>query len=295
MEKKKGNQRMWGRREFVKAVAVAPLIPPVKTLMAFAGEDIGADSTSTEQQKGAFKSSRHVLLDKGFSGEYVDSLLSDSRMTLYPNIKDIFKRASRRITYEEYKGILGVEQKKKDGKKFIEENEDHLKGAEEKYGVDGNYIAAIIGLESDYGKTCGTYNPVGVFVTMIESIPDRRKFGERELVELLKFCQKHGTDPHSLRGSYAGALGVSQFVPSSLNKLFIDGDGDGKPDPANMVDAIHSVAHYLKNWRQDSNGWVKGQKPSEKQRNRNWRAIKAYNRSNNYARAVVDIAEALRD
>jgi membrane-bound lytic murein transglycosylase B len=126
---------------------------------------------------------------------------------------------------------------------------------------------------------------------MIEKIPRKRAFGERELVELIRFCQKNDVDPHSLRCSYSGAIGIAQFIPSLLNKLYVDGDGDGKPNPAAVADATHSVANYLKNHRGYGSGWSFGTKASPG--NKNWRSLLAYNRHPHYVRAVVEIAEGI--
>jgi membrane-bound lytic murein transglycosylase B len=169
---------------------------------------------------------------------------------------------------------------------------DALAGAEARYGVDRHYIAAIIGAESDYGRNTGAYNPVGIFVTMIERIPHKRTFGELQLVEFLRFCQQYELDPHAFKGSYSGAIGIAQFIPSLLNKLYVDGNGDGKPDPETVADGIHSAANYLKNYRGYGSGWSLGTKALPG--NKNWRALLAYNRHPNYARAVSEIAEHIR-
>jgi membrane-bound lytic murein transglycosylase B len=187
---------------------------------------------------------------------------------------------------------MAVEKKIRDGKRFMLKHADGLAAAEARYGVDRHYIAAIIGAESDYGRNPGKYNPVGVFVTMIEKITRKKSFGEFQLVELLRFCQKYNFDPHSLKGSYSGAIGIAQFIPSLLNKLYVDADGDGKPNPGTVADGIHSVANYLKNYRGYGSGWSLGIKASPG--NKNWRALLAYNRHPNYARAVSEIAEGIR-
>jgi membrane-bound lytic murein transglycosylase B len=238
-----------------------------------------------------YKNARQFLLGQGFDRQYVDTLFSDPRMRLYPAIKKVLNRPSESLTYEKYRRTMAVEQKIRDGKVFMRKYGDELKEAEEKYGVDGNYIAAIIGAESDFGRNPGKYNPVGVFVTMIERIVHRRSFGEVELVELVHFCQRYDIDPHSLRSSYSGAIGIAQFIPSLLNKLFVDADGDGTPNPTTVVDAIHSIANYLKNHRGYGSGWILGTKASPG--NRNWRTLLAYNNHPNYARAVSEIAEGI--
>ena len=285
---KKGGPITLTRRELLKAIAFVPLYPPLKTLMVDTG-----GWTKTLAQGDPFRNTRKVLLSRGFDRKYVDTLLSDPRLKLYPVIKKVMDRPSEALTYDKYRLVMGVDQKIRDGKGFMLKYADELAHAEEKYGVDEHYIAAIIGVESDYTRNPGTYNPVGIFVTMIEKIPRKRTFGERELVELVHFCQRYDVDPHSLKGSYSGAIGIAQFIPSLLNKLHVDADGDGKPDPETLADAIHSVANYLKNYRGYGSGWSLGVKALPG--NKNWRALLAYNMHPNYARAVCEIAEAIHE
>ena len=288
---KRGQTRRLTRREFLKATAFVTLCPPMKTLMIDTRGWTKRDRVRTLAQGDLYRNARQVLLSHGFDAKYVDTLFSDPRMKLYPVIKKVMDRPSEALPYEKYRNVMAVEQKIRDGKRFMRKYADELTEAEERYGVDGHYIAAIIGAESDYGRNRGTYNPVGVFVTMIEKIPRKRTFGERELVELVRFCQKNDIDPHSLRGSYSGAIGIAQFIPSLLNKLYVDADGDRKPNPATVADAIHSVANYLKNHRGYGSGWSLGTKASPG--NKNWRSLLAYNRHPNYARAVSEIAEGI--
>ncbi|MFQ6078054.1 MAG: lytic murein transglycosylase [Thermodesulfobacteriota bacterium] len=274
------------RRSFLKAVTYVPLYPSLKRVIV-----VSRDTAITHKEGDLFKKARQLLLSQGFGREYVDALFSDPRMKLYPVIKRVMNNPSERLPYEKYKKVMAVEQKIRDGKWFMRKYADDLAEAEVRYGVDRHYVAAIIGVESDYGRNPGSYNPVGIFVTMIERIPHKRSFGELELVELLLFCQKYDLDPHSLKGSYSGAIGIAQFIPSLLNKLYVDGDGDGKPDPETVADGIHSAANYLKNYRGYGSGWSLGTKASPG--NKNWRALLAYNNHPNYARAVSEIAEGI--
>ena len=254
---------MLTRRELLKTIGFIPLSLPLITLMVNTG-----GWTKTLAKGDPFGNARKVLLSRGFDRKYVDTLLSDPRLKLYPVIRKVMERPSESLPYDKYRLVMAVEQKIRDGKGFMHKYADELAQAERKYGVDDHYIAAIIGVESDYTRNPGTYNPVGVFVTMIEKIPGKRTFGEREIVELVRFCQRYDIDPHSLKGSYSGAIGIAQFMPSLLNKLYEDADGDGKPNPTTLSDAIHSVANYLRNYRGYGSGWTLGAKPSPG--NKNW-------------------------
>lgn len=276
------------RRRFLKIIAVTPFWALRTDARSWAKKR----KRKTRARRDRFRNARKLLLEEGFDSTYVDTLFSDPRMKSYPRIKKVMDSPSEALTYNKYRRVVGVDKKTSDGKRFIRKYADELAKAEQKYGVDKHYIVAIIGVESDYGRNAGKYNPVGVFVTMIEKIPRKRSFGERELVELLRFCHKYDIDPHSLKGSYCGAIGVAQFLPSVLNQLYVDADGDGKLNPADFPDAIHSVANYLKNHRGYGSGWTQGTKAMPD--NKNWRALLAYNSHPNYARAVTEIAEGIR-
>ena len=291
LQRKEGTSTLT-RRGFLSGIAFALFWPPLSMLMTTTSGSENPDRPKALARRDLYKNSRQALLSHGLDKKYVDALFSDPRMKLYPAIKKVLNRPSESLTYEKYRGVMAVEQKIRDGKVFMRKYADELKEAEEKYGVDGHYIAAIIGAESDFGRNPGKYNPVGVFVTMIEKIPHRRSFGEVELVELVRFCQSYDIDPHSLRSSYSGAIGIAQFIPSLLNKLYVDANGDGKPDPVAVTDAIHSVANYLKNHRGYGSGWSPGTKAVPG--NKNWRTLLAYNMHPNYARAVSEIAEGIR-
>ncbi len=275
------------RRRFLRIIAFTPFLALTTDARSWA--KTGESKPRTRRDR--FRNARELLLGEGFDSTYVDTLFSDRRMKLYPRIKKVMDRPSEGLTYDKYRKVVGVDKKTDDGKRFMRKYADELARAEQKYGVDKHYIVAIIGVESDYGRNSGKYNPVGVFVTMIEKIPRRRSFGERELVELLRFCLKYDVDPHSLKGSYSGAIGIAQFLPSVLNKLYVDADGDGRLNPVDFLDAIHSVANYLRNHRGHGSGWTQGTKAMPE--NENWRALLAYNSHPNYARAVTEIAEGI--
>jgi membrane-bound lytic murein transglycosylase B len=275
------------RRRFLRIIAFTPFLALTTDARSWAK----TRKRKTRARRDRFRNARELLLEEGFDSTYVDTLFSDRRMKLYPRIKKVMDRPSEALTYDKYRKVVGVDKKTDDGKRFMRKYANELARAEQKYSVDKHYIVAIIGVESDYGRNSGKYNPVGVFVTMIEKIPRRRSFGERELVELLRFCQKYDVDPHSLKGSYSGAIGIAQFLPSVLNKLYVDADGDGKLNPVDFLDAIHSVANYLRNHRGYGSGWTQGTKAMPE--NKNWCALLAYNSHPNYARAVTEIAEGI--
>ena len=147
------------------------------------------------------------------------------------------------------------------GVAFWQANSATLERAEREYGVPAEIIVGIIGVETIYGRDTGNFRVLDALATLSFDFPgahpragERRAFFLGELEQLLSLAQRSGTDPLSFKGSYAGAMGLPQFMPSSWAKYAIDFDGDGKVDLfGSSVDAIGSVANYLKVF-----GWQTG-------------------------------------
>ena len=136
------------------------------------------------------------------------------------------------------------------GVAFWRANEKWLKKAEEVFGVPPEIVVGIIGVETIYGQQMGGFRVIDALATLAFDFPpgrkDRSLFFRDELESYLLMCHLQAIDPLQLKGSYAGALGMPQFMPSSVNKYAIDFDGDGHIDlHANTADVIGSVAHYL--------------------------------------------------
>ena len=119
--------------------------------------------------------------------------------------------------------------------------------------------------------------------TQAVKMPKRSSWATKEIAELLIFCSENDIDPFSLEGSYAGAFGYGQFIPSSFNRLSIDYDKDGKKDPFSWGDVMGSVAFYL-----TENGYPKNDFDFT-HKSKAWRGIRTYNRSDKYANIVIDL------
>jgi membrane-bound lytic murein transglycosylase B len=138
------------------------------------------------------------------------------------------------------------------GVRFWNENADQLARAEAEYGVPAEIIAGIIGVETIYGRDTGRFRIVDVLTTLAFAYPespnrnDRMQFFRSELEKTLLLARQEGIDPFSLLGSFAGAVGMPQFMPSNILKYGVDYDGDGIVDLRNSAaDAIGSVANFL--------------------------------------------------
>ncbi|WP_089728066.1 lytic murein transglycosylase B [Candidatus Thiosymbion oneisti] len=129
-----------------------------------------------------------------------------------------------------------------------------LRRAQAQYGVPPEYVVAIIGVETRYGGYLGKHRVIDALATLAFDYPRRSKFFTGELESFLIMARDEGLDPFGPKGSYAGAMGLCQFMPSSFRRWAVDFDGNGKRDLWNPVDAIGSVANYFA-----SHGWRKGE------------------------------------
>lgn len=153
-----------------------------------------------------------------------------------------------------YRKLFITEPRIDNGVKFWQSHEKDLKRAEKKYGVPIPIIVAILGVETIYGQQQGGYRVMDSLTTLAFNYPKRAKFFQKELREFLLLTRSEKMDPFKPKGSYAGAIGQPQFMPSSYRQYAVDFDGDGQKDlVGNDSDVIGSVAHYFK-----VHGWVKG-------------------------------------
>ncbi len=139
------------------------------------------------------------------------------------------------------------------GVQFWNTNADLLERAYQIYGVPPQIIVAIIGVETRYGANMGRYPVIDALTTLAFAYPPRAEFFRSELEEYLLLAREEGLDPLAPQGSYAGAMGEGQFIPSSYRRYAIDFDGDGRRDLWNSpADAIGSVANYFQ-----QHGWTR--------------------------------------
>jgi membrane-bound lytic murein transglycosylase B len=164
----------------------------------------------------------------------------------------ISRPAEKTKTWADYRKIFLTEKRIEQGKQFLTDNAELLNKAEQEFGVPKEIIGAIIGVETYYGKRQGNYRVLDSLSTLAFDYPKRSLFW-RELKEFFVLSQEQGVEPYEIKGSYAGAMGYGQFIPSSYRYYAIDYDGDGKKDLwTNKADAIGSVANYFKrhSWKQ---------------------------------------------
>jgi membrane-bound lytic murein transglycosylase B len=136
------------------------------------------------------------------------------------------------------------------GLQFWRDNEAWLLQAEERFGVPASVVVAIVGVETYYGRHTGSFRVLDALSTLAFDFPpgrkDRSAFFRSELEEFFVFCAREAVDPQQQRGSFAGAMGLPQFMPSSINRIAFDLDGDGHINLLNSsADVVGSVARFL--------------------------------------------------
>lgn len=153
--------------------------------------------------------------------------------------------AERTETWTTYEAKRVDPLRVKRGVEFIRQYRRWLDRAQADYGVPPEVIAGLVGLETNYGTFTGKARVLDALATQGFDHPSRSAFFYSELVEYFVYCRDNHLDPTTLNGSYAGAMGWVQFMPSNIRRIAIDYDGDGSIDLWNPADAIGSAARYL--------------------------------------------------
>ena len=180
---------------------------------------------------------------------------------LQQDIIDLISRpAEKTLQWHEYRAIFMTRKRIDEGVAFINAHRAALKRAEQVYGVPGHIIAAIIGVETFYGRITGKHQVLSALSTLAFGYPRRADFFRRELTEFLLLCREQNIDPRGPLGSYAGAVGLPQFISSSYRNYAVDFDDDQRIDLwHSTADAIGSVGNYLK-----AHGWQAGEPVAER-------------------------------
>jgi len=192
--------------------------------------------------------------DYGFASEQLGELFKHAERK--QAILDAISRPAERIKpWKEYRPIFITDSRIAQGVDFWRQHEKTLARAEAEYGVPAEVIVSIIGVETFYGRNTGSYRVIDALSTLGFDYPPRQPFFRQQLKEFLLLVREEQVDPLALKGSYAGAMGLPQFMPSSFRAYAVDFDGDGRIDIwNNPVDAIGSVASYFK-----QHGWKAGE------------------------------------
>lgn len=195
------------------------------------------------------------LASKGVDSDWLTLALS--RAEFRPGVLEAMSGAAERhLRWDQYRDIFIKPERIDEGVAFISAHRDAFDRAEAEYGVPAEVIAAIIGVETFYGRHTGKHRVIDSLATLAFNHPSRGAFFRGELAAFLEITYEQDVDPLTLDGSYAGAMGFPQFIPTSYRAYAVDFDNDGMRDLwHNPVDAIGSVGNYFAR-----HGWVRGGK-----------------------------------
>lgn len=185
---------------------------------------------------------------------WVTKLLRAAEMR--PAVIEAMTRPAERVrAWFEYRAIFVTERRIKDGREFVAAHRAELEAATRATGVPGEIIAGIVGVETSFGRIMGNYRVIDALATLGFEYPARGAFFRGELEQFLLLAREEKFDPLGVTGSYGGAMGAPQFIPSSYRAFAVDGDGDGRVDLwRSWPDIIASVAHYF-----SAHGWHPGE------------------------------------
>ena len=255
-----------------------------------------------------FRALQKKLIQDGFNSEKITRLYSRSQVFFETDgVTILFTYSEAKVDYDQFANDWSISK----AKKYMEKHRGNLDRVEKTYGVDSRVITAILLVETGLGTTIGTRSTLNslstlaslmypdVRSTFYKKIPDakrpprkkfektakrRSKWAYAELKAFLKYTYQEGFDPAEIPGSFAGAMGYAQFMPSNILAYGKDGNNDGTIDLMTHADSMASIANFLKR-----HGWRPGisRKKQEK-------VIYHYNHSNYYVKTILKIAERLK-
>ncbi len=237
---------------FAPAAATVTETPTTPIQPIYKGVKVAQTQAGFQQW---IKTFRAKALSKGISAKTYDRAFKGATLNTRV-IKADRKQAEFSREIWDYLDTATSPKRVKNGKAMVKKHKKLLQRIEDKFGVEWSIVVSIWGLESSYGSNMGDINIVEALATLAYE-GRRQKFGENQLLTALKIIQKGDITPNRMLGSWAGAMGHTQFIPTSFDALAVDFTGDGKRDvwnPRKPDDALASTANYLR-----KNGWVKRQ------------------------------------
>ena len=267
----------------------------------------GSSWAAKKNNKHHFDPLQKKLIQDGFNSEKIKTLYDRPQVHFEADgVTILFTYSESKVNYDQFSNDWSIRK----AKKYMEKHREDLARVENAYGVDKNVITAILLVESSLGKTLGTRSALNTLSTLASlmypqarsdlytMIPKAKKTSRKryeksakrkskwaygELKALLEYADQEGFDPAEMPGSFAGAMGLAQFMPTSILAYGKDGNNDGTIDLLTHADAMASIANYLKR-----HGWRPGisRKKAEK-------VIYHYNHSEYYVKAILKIAKRL--
>jgi len=194
---------------------------------------------------------KNMVKEYKFKQAYLEMIFANAKVKQVPKLIVHINRPLEEMSWDRYRQIYVSVGHISRGKAFMQKYHDSLSRAEQIYGVPASILVATIGIESNYGKNIGKFRVLDTLTNLAFSHSHRKNFFKQELTDFLLLTREQHLNPLTLMGSYTGAIGLPQFMPSSYRHYAVSFDGDHSIDLAdNVPDAIGSVAHYYQ-----QNGW----------------------------------------
>lgn len=241
----------WGKKNLFRRLILGIFIASNITIFSQANADY-----ATHPAAAAFV--EKMVKEHKFEKPYIENILKGAEKK--QSIIDAMMRpAEKTKAWKDYRRIFLGQDRVDQGVAFWRENKKNLNRAYAEFGVPPEMVVAIIGVETRYGRHKGRYRVIDALTTLGFDYAPRAKFFSKELEHFFLLAKEQKQDPFKLMGSYAGAMGYGQFIPSSYRSYAKDFDGDDFVDIwNNPVDAIGSVANYFKRHRWQKNAPVVG-------------------------------------
>ncbi len=261
----------------------APIVLKTGEIKKAPGDGEGFFTLTQPEQRKKLRSLLDVFSSQGFSPEKLRVWFGDNRADLVPQVVEKMQKPAEHLPYEQYRKLFINPQVISAGLEFFEQKKKLLHQIEQSYKVDRWVLMGLVGVETKFGNHKGTYPAFNALTTLSISHPRRSKWAQKELKTLL---EQFPEDPLNVMGSYAGAVGLVQFMPTSIKGYGVDHDKDGMVNLDVWQDALASAANYLK-----KHGW-RLNKPILK-KTPNYRAVFRYNPDHNYVKVVKELSEEL--
>jgi membrane-bound lytic murein transglycosylase B len=253
------------------------------------------EDNSIEDFQDDIKALNSFLIKKGVDKDWLKNNIESSFFKLHPDIGKYFNNMSEtkaqknEMDFEEYKRILWLDRKIDMGRPFIKKHYDFLIKLQSKHGIDFELISSIIGIETNFAedRQKGGFYVFNALVSQYLFLEKRKKYASNQLYYLYEFATRTNKPVDYFIGSFAGAAGWAQFIPSSLCSLFVDSNDDDKDiDIYSVEDSLSSIENYL------SKHGLNGDTISNYETL--FSSVFAYNRSDFYVKAVLYIYENLK-
>ena len=225
----------------------------MRFVLALLGFTLSVSAVAEAPHPGAEEFVELAVAEHGLDADFVRAVLADAQYQ--QAIIDAITRPAEARPWHEYRPIFLTETRIAGGAEFWGAHQDLLEAVSERFGVPIEIIVAIIGVETNYGANTGSYRVIDALATLGFYFPRRAAFFAGELAHFLSLADEEELPVRAVRGSYAGAMGLGQFIPSSYRAYAVDFDDDQRRDLwRSLPDALGSVANYLAR-----HGWQTGQ------------------------------------